>query len=126
MFSLFHRHKGFTLVEILMALIVLGVGLVAILSLFAVGSYSSRRALNGTRAALFAQTILEERKALSITNFAGILSENDITDDIFTADLVVTDNPLGGDVPNLKMLELTISWDNITEVFVTYVTKYSP
>jgi len=117
--------KAFTLIEILFSLVVLGVGLVAILSLFAVGSYSARRALNSTRAALFAQTVFEELKEQSITNFSGINDDNP-TYDIFTANLDVIDNPLGGDVPNLKMLELTISWDDTSEVFVTYVTKYSP
>lgn len=136
MINRYSKSKAFTLVEILLALAILGVGLVSILSLFTIGTHSARRALNVTRASLLAQLTLEELKLLSITNYDGITDGTDVdsysaalseyTD--FSLALDVTDNPLGAGIPNLKKVELTVSWNNgnSSEVFVTYVAKYSP
>ncbi len=134
------RKKAFTLIEILLALAILGVGLVGILSLFAVGAGSARQALNETRAALLGQIVLEEIKYLGASTSANF---NTVTSSLginayktglteynnFTLGLVVTDNPLGAtQAPNLKKIDLTVSWDkgNKQEKFVTYITKYGP
>lgn len=54
--------KSFTLVEILLALAVLGVGLVGILSVFVVGANTIRRAVEKTEACFIAQTVFEDFK----------------------------------------------------------------
>ena len=133
------REKSFTLIEILLALAILGAGLVGILSLFAVGSGSVHQALNETRAALLAQIVLEEIKYLGASTSANFNTISDTLDidayrtglteyNNFTLGLDVTDAPLGVQAPNLKKIEVTVSWDagNKQEKFVTYITKYGP
>lgn len=135
------RHKrcspltGFTLIEVLLALAILGVGLASILSLFALGGSSARRAYNNTRAALYAQLTFEDLKRYSISNFSNINSSlqpatfstppAEYSD--LTRTLVVNLNPYSG-LPNYVMVELTISWNNNNrqEKFITYLTRYGP
>lgn len=138
----FYRHykrKAFTLTEILLALAILGVGLVSILSLFAVGTRSAGRTLNVTRASLLAQLTFEELKLLSITDFGNSLltdgghNETAINAESikpgeytnFSRALNVKDDPLNTGINELKKLKLTVSWDsgNSSEVFVTHVSK---
>lgn len=130
--------KGFTLVEILLALAILGIGIVSILSLFAVGVHSARRTLNRTRASLLAQMTFEEIKYLNIRNGThSLLSTGQHDETVINA---VSTKPSGytnpdftrsldvssGGIPNLKKLVLTVSWDSTSEVFVTYLAKVSP
>ena len=132
---------GFTLVEILLALAILGIGLVSILSLFAVGTHSAGRALNVTRASLLAQLTLEELKQLSFTDFGNSLLTNGSHNETainaksnksnmdeykkFNRALNVKDDPLNTGMNQLKRLELTVSWNSgkFSEVFVAYVSK---
>lgn len=60
-----HRRarRGFTLVEVIIALVILGIGLVGVIQLFPMGLRSSARAENSTRAAILAQQIMEGLKA---------------------------------------------------------------
>jgi len=58
------RQTGFTLVEILLALLVLSVGLLGVLALFPVGIDSARRAVESTRSA----TIARMAKSILLTN----------------------------------------------------------
>ena len=51
--------SAFTLIEVLLALVVLGVGMTALFSLFAVGTHSVRRAVALTQASLIAQLTME-------------------------------------------------------------------
>lgn len=55
--------RGFTLVEVIIALVILGIGLVGVIQLFPMGLRSSARAESGTRAAILAQQIMEGLKA---------------------------------------------------------------
>lgn len=57
------RRRGFSVIEVIVALTILGIGLVGMIQLFPVGLESSRRAENETRAAILAQEILEGLKA---------------------------------------------------------------
>lgn len=54
--------SAFTLVEILLALAILGIGLVGILSVFVVGANSIRRTVEMTEASFLAQMVLEDFK----------------------------------------------------------------
>lgn len=56
------KKRGFTLIEILLALAILGIGLVGILSVFSVGTSSIRKTVTMTEASFFAQMILEDFK----------------------------------------------------------------
>ena len=57
------RRRSFTVLEVIIALAILGIGLVGLIQLFPMGLEASRRAENNTRAAILAQQILESLKA---------------------------------------------------------------
>lgn len=59
------RRVGFTLVEIALALLVVSVGAMAILGLFPAGLEANQRAIGETRAALFAEDVLNSYRAAS-------------------------------------------------------------
>jgi len=54
---------GFTLIEILLAIGILAIGITAVLFLFAMGARSHQRAMDRTRAALLADTVVNQIKA---------------------------------------------------------------
>ena len=63
------RKSGFTLVEVALALLVVGVGIVAIFGLFPAGMEAGRRTVNETQAALFAEEVFTAYRSLaSVTN----------------------------------------------------------
>ena len=65
------RKSGFTLVEVALALLVVGVGIVAIFGLFPAGMEAGRRTVNETQAALFAEEVFAAYRSLaSVTNLA--------------------------------------------------------
>ncbi len=57
--------SGFTLVEIALALLVVSVGMMAVLGLFPAGLDANRRAIEETRAAIFADDVLNSYRAAS-------------------------------------------------------------
>lgn len=71
------KRKGFTLVEIALALLVISIGLLALFGLFPVGLEANKAALDETRAALFAEEVLNGVRAQ-----ASLQPWNDITDNI--------------------------------------------
>lgn len=58
------RRPGFSLLEVLIAMLILSVGAASILSLFAAAAVTHRRSVDRTRAALVAERVLAELKAL--------------------------------------------------------------
>jgi len=68
------RQKGFTLIEVIAALAIIGLGLVGILSLFPVGIDASKRAGELTHATLLAQGVLNQIRTAAKT---GDLTLND-------------------------------------------------
>ena len=52
-----HATQGFTLVEVALALLVIGVGIVGVFGLFPAGLEASRRTVNETQAAIFAEEV---------------------------------------------------------------------
>jgi len=66
-----HCEGGFTLVEVALAVLVVGIGLLAIFGLFPSGLRSAEDATADTRCGLFAETVLNgmRGRALSVTNW---------------------------------------------------------
>jgi prepilin-type N-terminal cleavage/methylation domain-containing protein len=127
--------KAFTLVEILLALAILGIGLVAILSLFAAGIHATVTALDTTRAGLAAQYILETLKQQGYQAGAYTVpllqyyNGGNITDlSNLSFQLNTTQNPIGY-ISNWSKLELIASYASTGKQigrFVTYITKQNP
>ena len=58
------RRSGFSLLEVLIAMLILSVGAASILSLFAAAAATHRKSVDRTRAALVAERVLGELKGL--------------------------------------------------------------
>ncbi len=56
-----HRVAGFTLIEVAIAMAIVGVGVVAVLQIFSAALRTERGAAVRARAAMFARTLLEEK-----------------------------------------------------------------
>jgi uncharacterized protein (TIGR02598 family) len=117
--------RGFTLLEIVIALAILAIGLVGILSLFPVGFEASRRASMLTEATIHAQQKMEEFKQ---TGYDGLNSSGGYTafTDNSGLEWQVTVDEI--DPPgNLKSVTLDVRWqekgDYKSETFVTYIAK---
>lgn len=54
-----HR-QGFSLIEVLIAMVVLGIGAASLIALFAAGSSTHKRSVDRTRAALVAERVIAE------------------------------------------------------------------
>jgi len=63
---------GFSLVEITLALLVIGVGMLAILSMFPSGLDQNARSISDTHAALFAEEVFSALRVNAETNWDGI------------------------------------------------------
>lgn len=61
------RNRGFTLVEVALAMLVVGIGIMAVFGLFPGGIEAGRRAVNETQAALFAEEVFAGYRAMSGT-----------------------------------------------------------
>ncbi len=68
------RNRGFTLVEVALAMLVIGIGIMAVFGLFPAGIEAGRRAVNETQAALFAEEVFAGYRALAGTTAWGSLN----------------------------------------------------
>ena len=115
--------RGFTLLEIVMALAIFAVGLVGLLSLFPVGFQVSKRASDLTEATIYAQEKIEDLKK----DGYGIPPGTTIGsfDSRFSWSLDVSILSTG-----LKEIKLTVNYTeggkSYSEDFVTYMADYTP
>ena len=122
------KNKGFTLVEILIALTILTIGLVGVASLFPVGLLASKRSGDLNVATLAAQEALETIKLVAsssednwkdLADHSGYYSVNSN----FWWDVEVNDIS-----SNLKKVNLIVHYldrgKTNSEVFVTYIANY--
>ena len=127
------KKNGFTLIEILIALTILGIGLISVLAYMPIALEASKKATDMTTAALIAQKYIEEIKSASI---------NDITaaDAYDTAGVFVPDSDYKGfsckiavsdpGASYTKDLTVTVRWSvkgkEYLETFRTMIVKYNP
>lgn len=105
-----HNKTGFTLIEIVIALLVLSIGLLGMLSLFPVGFDAAGRAGNIITATFLAQEEIEDVKRVG---YDGIIASPYITKAPFSApsyqnfEREVTWSSLAGD---LKQVNVIVYW----------------
>lgn len=126
------RMKGFTLVEILLALAIVGVGLVGILSIFVVGANTVRNAVERTEASFIAQIVFEEFKRqghTSVTIFTVPTLPAHYTNNPDTNLNYSVPEPTPADVdstnaPNLKRVDITVNKGNrAIAQFTTFIAQ---
>lgn len=125
------HERGFSLLELIIAVAVLAIGLVGILQIFPVGLRASRRSGMITKAAFLAQNKIEEVK---ITGFDAIQelppkiplsgSEGD-----FEWEIAIDEVDLEGldSTDDIRQITVTVSWPERNRTrskdFLTYVTR---
>jgi len=80
--ALGNPRSAFTLIEILLAIGILAVGITAVLFLFTMGARSHRRAVDHTRGALLADTVVNQIKADLAESLPDLYDEDPSTHEI--------------------------------------------
>jgi len=124
---------GFTLIEILLALAILGVGLASILGVFAVGARSVRRTLAMTNASFIAQATFSYCNAIgydAINTAKTSGNESSIVPSVINSSYSgYTVAPTIGTVSgpaNLYKIDLNVKEETLSETFTTYIAKQNP
>jgi type IV pilus assembly protein PilV len=98
--------KGFTLLEFLIAVMVLSVGLLGMASLTGAMINFNRTAYNSTKAVTLAEEKMEELRNLNYQSLTSLSSSYD-SDSIFTRTWTLTaDDP----DDNMTTIEVTVTW----------------
>lgn len=122
--------KAFTLIEILLALAILGIGLVSVLSIFVVGANSVRSSVETTEASFIAQMVLEEFKRIGHQDPNNITNANipTLPPHYYNSSYSASANVSAvSNVNNIASVDLTVSKSNrVIAEFTTYITKYEP
>jgi type IV pilus assembly protein PilV len=103
------KSKGFTLLEILVALVILSISLLALAGLMVTSTKNTSSGAHMTEAVTFAQDKLEE---LKISLWGSIVSGSDqrtgATGIDYNRDWTVAENEVG----DLKTITITINWND--------------
>lgn len=124
---------GFTLIEIIISLTILGIGLVSVLAYLPIALDASKKATDLTKAALIAKKYAEEIKSASFDDISA-------ADAYDTSGIYMMDPDFGGfsymiavsnaGVSNTKDLSISVRWGfkgkDTTETFKTMIVKYNP
>lgn len=122
-----NKNKGFTLVEILMALVVLGIGMVGLLSVFTVGANSVRRIVEKTEASFIAQICIEDLKRQAQSD-PGSVAVPTLPQQYIDGNYVINSfTNDGAGITNLREINFTVDRGAKTIAkFTTFLTKYEP
>ena len=122
---------GFTLVEVVIALVILSVGLVATMTMFPVGLKAGRRSTAATEVAIVAGRVLEQ---VHVAGYNGMTADPPQVslsgrEGRYHYEMAVTEPSLEGIEPSaaVRRIDLTIDWQDEgttqRETFVTYVAR---
>ncbi len=123
--------KGFSLLELIIAVGVLAIGLVGVLQIFPVGLRASYRAGMITKASFIAQNKMEEVKMSGFDAISALPPKIPLSgeDDDFKWEIFIDDVDLDGleSSDDIRKLTVTVSWIDRNRTrskdFVTYVTR---
>ena len=123
------KKNAFTLIEIILAIAIMGIGIVGILSVFTVGAYSVNRTLILTEASFAAQMVLENYKMLGYDGISPGSSDfpslvNSKNEKVYT-EYSGTVNVQGMDtLSDLYRIDVNITRDSKSlGTFTTYIAK---
>lgn len=109
-------NKGFTLIEVLIALGIFAIGMLAVASLQVSASLKSRKAAEVTQASAIASDQMEELMALNFDN-GDLDPENPPPpkyDGKYKIEWTVTDSDLNADgARDAKTINLSVKWNNL-------------
>jgi len=121
------KSKGFTLLEILIALVILSITLLALAGLMVRTTRNNSFGGHMTEAATFAQDKLEEFRAIGWVkippNTTGVDNPNGATGIAYTRNWGVAPNPVNAD---LREITVTINWTDQTNHSIRLFSILSP
>ena len=121
------KSKGFTLLEILIALVILSITLLALAGLMVRTTRNNSFGGHMTEAATFAQDKLEEFRAIGWVkippNTTGVDNPNGASGIRYTRNWGVAPNPINAD---LKEITVTINWADQTNHSIRLFSILSP
>ncbi|MBU1088082.1 MAG: type II secretion system GspH family protein [Candidatus Omnitrophica bacterium] len=126
------QKTGFTLIEIIMALAILGIGLVSVMAYLPIALDASKKASNLTRASMVGQRVIEEIKLAGSSDIKAVdvFDTGTYTPDAYHQDFeyLVIVAPQGDAVA--KDITVYVRWQSrgnlISEKFQTKIPKYNP
>ncbi|WP_275889085.1 type IV pilus modification PilV family protein [Desulfobulbus rhabdoformis] len=106
--------KGFTLIEVTMAMVILGIGIMSIVALQTRDMAYNNSSRRQTEAYTWAMDRVERLRAISYTDADLIVSGTAKTDNEgpYTVRWLVSDN--SAKVPDTKKVDVTVLWNNRT------------
>ncbi len=118
------RDGGFSMIELLIAMSILGIGLLSTAQMVPLAMAGVAQAGLRSRSVQFAQERLDDLKASDFDSAALIAGTYQEVVDNITIDWTITDDdPL----PDTKRIDLTASWPSVhgtqTTAFITYLTE---
>lgn len=115
------RSRGFSLVEVMVAITFLGIGLLAIAQLVPMGLATITQARVRTNAVQAAQQRMDSLRAADFSS--GTLAPGVYTETVgnYTLQWTITDND---PVPGSKRVDLVASWQNLTGTKTAKLTTY--
>jgi prepilin-type N-terminal cleavage/methylation domain-containing protein len=123
--------KGFSLLELIVAMAVLTIGLIGVLQIFPIGLRASQRAGMMTKASFLAQNRIEDIKLAGFNAITELPPKIPLSgsDGDFKWDIKIDDISLEGveSQNNMRKVTVTISWPERNTIrsknFITYVAK---
>jgi prepilin-type N-terminal cleavage/methylation domain-containing protein len=117
------RSRGFSLVEVLIALCILSIALLALAGLMVTTTRNNSFGSNMTEAATFAQDKVEE---LKISSWANVVSGADTrpgaTGINYARTWTVTDNPNG----TQRWVNITVNWNDLANHSISFLSVIQP
>jgi prepilin-type N-terminal cleavage/methylation domain-containing protein len=117
------RSNGFSLIEVIIALFILAVALLALAGLMISTTRNNSFGSSMTEAATFAQDKFEE---LRVSSWGSIASNADTrtgsTGIIYTRTWTVTDNPYG----TQRWVNIRVNWNDVTGHSISFLSVIAP
>lgn len=118
------NEDGFTLVEILLTISLIGILSISILQLFSIGNRWQQKHLNTATAMLIAQGTLEQMKSDKKSKGFGYLNESRYNQDTFAATGVEQSVRIDCLSVDLKKIVITMQWSGGSDSLVSMIGKY--
>jgi len=121
--------KGFTLIEIIMAMAILAVGIIGVVRLLPVGLRASKSSEMMSRAGFLAQEKMEELKLAGLDQFSQPDFPLEGEKEDYSWEAFVSEVSLNGlaSAQDIRSLRLTVSWQEKgktrSQDFITYIGK---
>lgn len=117
------RQQGFTLIEVMMAMVILGIGIMSIVALQTRDTMYNNSSRRQTQAYTWAMDRVERLRALPYTDGDLTISSHSETQSPYTVQWVVSDNTTK--VADTKKVAVTVLWNGKSISAITFTRTKS-